>query len=292
MASTELLAADEGAGRRESRARGADGGESRRPHRGRWRGRLRRLLLPTATVVVVLALVDVGIRLGVITSQLPLVTDVIATMWRMVTSASIWIATWQTLWACFAGLLLAFVTAVPLGVLLASRPLVWRAVRVPVEFLRPIPSAAILPLFILMFGTSQTGTVALVFYGSFWVLLMQTLYGVLDVEPTAVDTGRAYGLSPLQRFWRIVVPSTLPYIATGLRLSVAFALLGAVMKELVVGGSVGLGYQLALAQQGSNMTLMFAITAFIGLIGMALNALVTIAEARVLRWHTAHRPKE
>ena len=86
-------------------------------------------------------------------------------------------------------------------------------------------------------------------FAATWPLLMQTLYGVQDVDPVATDTARSFGFSRAQRLLRVTLPSAVPYIATGVRISAAVALILAVTAELVI-GSPGLGREINIARQG------------------------------------------
>ena len=99
---------------------------------------------------------------------------------------------------------------------------------------------------------------------------MQTLYGVQDVDPVATDTARSFGFSRAQRLLRVTLPSAVPYIATGLRIASAVALILAVTAELVI-GAPGLGREINLARQGGNVELMYALIIATGLLGLALN---------------------
>jgi ABC-type nitrate/sulfonate/bicarbonate transport system permease component len=166
-----------------------------------------------------------------------------------------------------------------------------RALRAVIEFLRPIPSVALIPLAVLVWGTGLESKVFLAAFASTWPLLMQTLYGVQDVDPIATDTARSFGFSRSQRLLRVTLPSAVPYIATGVRISAAVALILAVTAELVI-GAPGLGREINLARQGGAVDLLYALIAVTGLLGWGLNAGLTRVERRVLHWHPSHRPGE
>jgi ABC-type nitrate/sulfonate/bicarbonate transport system permease component len=166
--------------------------------------------------------------------------------------------------------------------------MLYRAMRVPIEFLRPIPSVALIPLAVLVYGTGLQSKVFLAAFASFWPILIQTLYGMQDVDPVAIDTGRAFGLGRLERMWRIKLPSAVPYIATGIRLSSAVALILAVTAELVI-GSAGLGREINVARSGGAIDALYALIIATGLLGWFLNIAATQGERRVLHWHPSHR---
>jgi len=160
--------------------------------------------------------------------------------------------------------------------------------RLPIEFLRPIPSVALIPLAVLMFGTRFPNKLFLVTFACIWPLLFQAIYGVQDVDPVAMDTARAFGFGRLQRLALVVLPSATPYIATGLRLASSVALILAVTSELVV-GVPGLGSAINIAASGGDFPLMYALIAVAGLLGVSLNAIFAQVEGRALRWHPSQR---
>ena len=194
----------------------------------------------------------------------------------------------DTLQGWALGLGIACLVAIPSGILIGSSPLLYRALRVPIEFLRPIPSVALIPLAVLVYGSGLQSKVFLAAFAATWPLLMQTLYGVQDVDPVATDTARSFGFSRGSRLLRVTLPSAVPYIATGIRISAAVALILVVTAELVI-GAPGLGREINLARQGSNVELMYALILATGLLGLLVNQLFTWAERRVLRWHPSQR---
>jgi ABC-type nitrate/sulfonate/bicarbonate transport system permease component len=154
--------------------------------------------------------------------------------------------------------------------------------------LRPIPSVALIPLAVLVYGTSLQSTLLLVVYASFWQILVQVLYGVGDVDPVASDTARSLRLSRGARVRYLVWPTALPYVITGLRLGAAVALILAVTGELVIGGG-GLGSLIARAQSGGAVTQLYALILMTGLLGVLINVGMRTLERRTLGWHISVR---
>jgi len=194
----------------------------------------------------------------------------------------------QTLEGWALGLGLAALAAVPLGILIGSSRLLYRALRVLIEFMRPIPSVALIPLAVLVYGTGLKTKLFLVVFASFWPLLFQAIYGVQDVDPIAQDTARAFGFGRSERLVRITLPSAAPYIATGLRLSSSVALILAVTAELVV-GAPGIGKTINAAREGGDYALTYALIVVGGGLGLSLNALFLALESRLLVWHPSQR---
>jgi len=180
------------------------------------------------------------------------------------------------------------VAAVALGLLIGSSHFLRRATRSTIEFLRPIPSVALIPLAVLLFGMKIESSLLLVVYASFWQVLLQVLYGVADVDPVAENTARSYGLGRMARIRYVVWPTVLPYLMTGIRLASAVALILAITAELII-GSPGLGQQIALTQSGGAVPQMYALIVATGLIGVLINVGVRFVEKRVLAWHSSVR---
>jgi ABC-type nitrate/sulfonate/bicarbonate transport system permease component len=247
-------------------------------------------LLPWASVAGVLALFEVLPRIGVLPrDHFPPISETLATLVEQFGEGSFWEAVYNTLQGWALGLGIAAALAIPIGIVIGSSRLLYRAMRVVIEFLRPIPSVALIPLAILIYGTGLKSKVFLAAFASFWQLLVATLYGVQDVDPVATDTARSFGFSRIQRLFRVTLPSAIPYIATGVRIASAVSLILTVTAELVI-GSAGLGRSINVARSGGNEELMYALIISTGILGLLLNTILVRAERRLLHWHPSHRP--
>jgi ABC-type nitrate/sulfonate/bicarbonate transport system permease component len=245
--------------------------------------------MPLLGVAVVLALFEALTRLGAISSRyFPPPTETFAALADEALTSEFWSAVGHTLEGWAAGLALAAAVAIPVGIVAGSSALLYRSLRAVIEFLRPIPSVALIPLAVLIWGSGLESKVFLAAFASTWPLLMQTLYGVQDVDPIATDTARSFGFSRPKRLLYVTLPSAVPYIATGIRISAAVALILAVTAELVI-GSPGLGREINIARQGGAVDIMYALIVVTGLLGWAVNVLFSRAERRVLHWHPSQR---
>jgi ABC-type nitrate/sulfonate/bicarbonate transport system permease component len=180
------------------------------------------------------------------------------------------------------------VLAVVLGFIIGSSMFLRKFTNSTVEFLRPIPSVALIPLAVLLFGVKIESTLMLVVYASFWQVFIQVLYGVADVDNVAMQTAKSYGLSSMARVRHVVFPTALPYLMTGIRLAASVALILAITAELVI-GSPGLGREIALAQSGGAISGMYALVLATGLIGVVINLLMRFIERKTLSWHSSIR---
>jgi ABC-type nitrate/sulfonate/bicarbonate transport system permease component len=226
---------------------------------------------------------------GLISEQdLPSMTTTFQELWRMMHTQAFWTAFGQTVRGWALGLAIATALAVPIGILLGSSEFAGRAFRVPIEFLRPIPSAALIPLLFLTLGTTLKSEIFLAAFGAFWPLLVQTIYGVRDVDPVALDTARSFGIGRFERLYRIKLPSAVPYIATGLRISSAVALILAFTAELFM-GIPGLGQIMNVAESFGLTVQVYALALATGFLGLAIYILFAALERWALRWHPSQR---
>ena len=207
---------------------------------------------------------------------------------REVTDFQFWLAVGDTLLSWSLGLAIATVLGVGLGFGIGSVPFLRAATASTVEFLRPIPSVALIPLATLLFGSDLRSSLLLVVYASVWQVLIQVLYGVQDVDPVADETARTYGLRAWARFRYVLWPTALPYLMTGVRLAASVALVLAVTAELII-GAPGLGHRISVAQESNAVPDMYALVVVTGLLGVAINLGARAVERRVLAWHPSIR---
>jgi ABC-type nitrate/sulfonate/bicarbonate transport system permease component len=247
------------------------------------------IAVPVVSIAAALVFWELISRGGVIAQRdLPSMSSSFDELWSLIKTGSFWLAFGQTLRGWAIGLGLATVLAVPLGIVLGSSEFAAHAFRVPIEFLRPIPSAALIPLLFLTLGTDLNSEIFLATFGAFWPLLVQTMYGVHDVDPIAFDTARSFGVPRHERLYRITLPSALPYIFTGIRISSTVALILAFTAELFM-GTPGLGHLLNYAQAYGLTTQTYAIALATGFLGVAIHYALVALERRVLRWHPSQR---
>jgi ABC-type nitrate/sulfonate/bicarbonate transport system permease component len=264
------------------------GGGSAAPLRYRT-GRATDILVPVVSIAVTLAAWELISRTGTISqNDLPAMSTSFSELWSQIQTAEFWKNFGYTVRGWGLGLLIATVLAVPLGIALGASDFAARAFRVPIEFLRPIPSAVLIPLLFLTLGANLKSEIFLATFGAFWPLLVQTMYGVRDVDPLAIDTARSFGVGPLERLVRIILPSSLPYIATGLRISSTVSLILAFTAELFM-GTPGLGQAMNYAQSYGLNDQLYALALATGFLGLAIHFLMTAAERRALRWHASQR---
>jgi len=241
------------------------------------------------SIASALAFWELVSRTGAISQKdLPAMSTTFRELWSLVQTSHFWFAFGDTVRGWALGLGLATALAVPIGIVLGSSDFAASAFRIPIEFLRPIPSAALIPLLFLTLGTTLKSEIFLATFGAFWPLLIQTMYGVRDVDPVALETARSFGVGRLERLYRITLPSSVPYVATGLRISSTVSLILAFTAELFM-GTKGLGQEVNIAQAYGLEVQLYALALATGFLGVAIHLFFTTLERRALHWHASQR---
>ncbi|WP_180686512.1 ABC transporter permease [Streptomyces gossypiisoli] len=245
--------------------------------------------LGAAGLAAFLALGEAVPRLGLVDdAYFPPTSRIADALGAELAQGAFWTALGDTLTGWTLGLAIAVSAGILAGVVISIVPYLREATASTIEFLRPIPSVALIPLAVLLYGTELRSVLLLVVYAAFWQVLIQVLYGVQDVDPVADETARSYGLGPWARVRHVLWPSALPYVMTGVRLAAAVALILAVTAELVI-GAPGLGARIAVAQTSQAVPEMYALIVVTGLLGLLINVGARTVERRALAWHQSVR---
>ena len=246
-------------------------------------------LLGAAGVAGFLAIWQLVPTIGLVDARyLPPVSAVLGELVVRLGEPEFWQALGDTMTTWIIGLVLATVAAVVLGAVIGLSGVLRRGTRTTIEFLRPIPSVALIPLAILLFGLQREAALVIVVWATFWQIFIQVLYGVADVDSVARDTARSFGLGTMARLRYVVLPTALPFLSTGLRLGGTVALILAITSEMVI-GNPGLGRLLELSRSGGDVVGLYALVVVAGLLGLIINVILRAVERRVLSWHHAVR---
>ena len=251
--------------------------------------RTAKLLWPLGGVAVTLATFELASRTDVLPRhRFPPVSEIFGALADEVGTTDLWGAVGDTLDIWARAMLVASVIGIPLGLAMGMSRTAAKLLRLVVDFLRPIPSVALIPILILLYGTRPTLAIALAAFGATFPLLFQAMYGVADVDPVADDTVRSFGLDRWARLRRLVLPTCAPYLATGLRISASIALILVVTGQYIA-AVPGVGQEVFVAQNGGAYDRMYAYVVVAGLLGLAVNLGFHAVERRVLHWHPSQR---
>lgn len=173
------------------------------------------------------------------------------------------------------GYLIGATLGITLGVLMASTPVVNDMLGVSVEFLRPIPAIALIPLGLFLFGIGEKLPVSLIAYSTFFPFLLNTMTGVRQVPRVLLQGARTLGATRWMLWQDVLIPGALPSIFVGARVAMGLAWMTVVAAELV-GGSSGLGFMIMQAATYTNTSRIFA--------GMVVIAILSLATIRLIQW--------
>jgi ABC-type nitrate/sulfonate/bicarbonate transport system permease component len=251
--------------------------------------RLAEVVLGTVGVVISICLLEIATKSGLFAARdVPPSFDIIRTFFEQMRTAHFWHVIGETMYQFTVGLLISIVIGIPLGIAIGASDYLWHALRPTIEFLRPVPPVAFLALLLLLYGPTAESAIILVVLGSVWVLLIQAIYGMRDRDKVMLETARSLRLNRWTCLRSVTVPSVLPYLATGMRLGVAYALIACISAEILV-SSPGLGAEAWLDFENGAITLAYSYILAAGLIGVGLHLIFSSGETRYLRWHPSQR---
>lgn len=245
----------------------------------RWAGLVRAFAFPLA----LLALLEGWARTaGRASDALAPPTQALRAFGVLVAEGGLFGPTAFTLGSAALGLALAALAAVPLGTLLGLSRRAGAAAFLSVEALRPVPSVALIPLAMLVFGFGVRMEVGVIAFATFWPMLVLAQAAARQVEPQLLEVSAALQLTPAARFAKVVLPAMVPRLFVALRLGVAIALVVAVTVEIAA-NPYGMGYAMMIAQQSLDPATMLAWLAWIGCVGWLVNAGAMALQRQVAR---------
>lgn len=179
---------------------------------------------------------------------------------------------------------LAVALGTALGVLMGRSRQVFDFADPILQFLRSLPGPALVPIFIILFGTEAEMRIILIAFGTIWPVLLNTIDGVRAVDPVQIDTARSFRLPTSALIARTILPAALPKIMAGAKISLSLAIILMVVSEFVASTN-GIGYEILNAQMTLLLTDLWCGILLLALLGFFLNALFGLLEKRLLYWH-------
>jgi ABC-type nitrate/sulfonate/bicarbonate transport system permease component len=238
-----------------------------------------------AVIALLLALWELASDLKWVSPlSLPSVSSVARTWFGLMLSGELPRELAASLWRMFAGYAIGSLLGVLFGLLMGAYRPIYFLLEPVTEVLRPIPSPAYVPIAILFLGIDDEMKIFMIAFSTFFPVLLNTFGGVRSVDPIQMQTAETLGVSKGKILWQIVLPSAAPSIFTGLRVSLAVALIVMVIAEMVA-ASNGIGYFILASERGFKVREMFAGVVTLAIVGYALNRLFLVIENRVLAWH-------
>ena len=210
----------------------------------------------------------------------------LAELYRQVAQGQIWAPLEATAYRMFCGWALASLAGVLLGAAIGFSRAARDYLEPLLDFMRPLPASAMVPVAILFFGFSNAMTIAVIAFGAVWPVLLGSLHGFVSIEPQLADVAAVLKLPRAQAFAKIAVPNALPDVLAGARVGLAISLILAVVTEMQA-SQTGLGQNILLAQRSFRSPELYAGVVTLGIMGFAINHAIVLLERRLLRWRGA-----
>ncbi|MGO1628904.1 MULTISPECIES: ABC transporter permease [unclassified Microbacterium] len=258
-----------------------------RQYRRARRLKTRDLGLAIATPILLLTLWEIAAQTGLIDSRLYSPPSAIGIRgWEMVASGDLWIHVGATIARLAVGFIAGSAAGIVVGLLMG----LWRPVRAALEptftALYALPKIAILPLLLLIFGLTETPKILSVAISVFFVVQINTLSGIMQIDARILEAARAYKAKGMNLFRHVLLPGALPAIMTGLRVSAGMAVIVITAVEFVASNE-GLGYLIWNSWQLFQPATMFVGLITVALIGASVTGLIILLERALVPWRRA-----
>lgn len=199
-------------------------------------------------------------------------------------SGEIFIDLYETLYRMLAGYFLAGIFGIGAGLLLGSFPFARKMFDSTIDFFRSIPVTALYPVFVLCFGIGSQSKIAMIFWASFFIVCINTTYGVMQTNPIRRKMAELYGANWVQVFFKVTLYDSLPHAMVGLRVAVSNALIVSILTEMFMGSQHGIGAKITEAYNLYQIDAMFALILITGLLGYLLNIIFVKIEKKLVGW--------
>jgi NitT/TauT family transport system permease protein/sulfonate transport system permease protein len=237
-------------------------------------------------VAALLAAWELSARTGlVVSANWPPVSAVFAALGTEMVRGDLAVAVGATVWRMSVGYVCGVTAGVIAGIVMGTNPILRRTLEPLLEFLRPIPAPAIIPPLILFLGVDDAMKIAIIAMTAFFPVAINTLQGVVSIEPTYLAVARTFRRPLWARMRSVEFPAILPFIFAGMRISLALALVVTIVSEMIAGAS-GLGYYLVIMQYAVRAAEMYAAIFVIAILGYLLNAIFIFTERKTIFWYS------
>lgn len=223
--------------------------------------------------------------IGIVSKTLlPEVFETFEKIYELIGTGQIFSNLGPTIARTLVGFMIAVIIGVPAGVYLGARPKIYKMFEVVIEFFRSLPGTAMFPLFLLAFGIGDGSKIAISWFISFWVILVNSAYGSLYGSKIRLRVGESLKINNWQMFSRIIFMDALPQIFIGLRIGLSLSLIAVVVSEMFIGSNTGLGQKIYDSYLTYEISYLYAWLIITGFTGYVLNKIFTRLEKRIVHW--------
>lgn len=189
-----------------------------------------------------------------------------------------------TIYRVIVGFFLGFLAGVPVGILMGFSKKIYASIELVIDFFRSLPAMALFPLFLLIFGLGDKAKISIAFWATFLFMIINTIYGVKSCKETRIMVAKTMRASKFQILKKVILPSALPGIFAGIRVSISMALIVVVVSEMFMGTIHGLGQRIYNASLMYRIPEMYVAILITGILGYILNKVTMLIEGRFIHW--------
>jgi NitT/TauT family transport system permease protein len=247
------------------------------------------LILAPVLLVVILVTWEWGVPyFDVPNYVLPTPSAIGVALWRgldagFMARGGYWLHTWVTVWEVLLGFFIGSGVGLLLGTVISQFRIIEATLRIYLVAIQSLPKIALAPIIVLWFGFGLTSKVVIICLLTFFPLLINSMAGFKAVDPERLELMRALGANPWQIFWKVRLPSAMPYIFAGLDMAAVFAVVGAVVGEFV-GAQRGLGTLILSMNAQMDIAGTFSVFIILAIVGIVIHKALRAVERRVLFW--------
>ncbi len=202
---------------------------------------------------------------------------------KLVESGALWKHIVVSFQRVIKGYLIGAAAGLIVGTIAALVPVINDLIEIPIGLLRPVPAIALIPFFILWMGIGEASKVAVIVFGTFWPVLLNTMQGIKGASPKLLEVGRILEKDRWTILTRIILPAALPSIFTGLRLGVSNAWTCVVAAEMIA-ASAGVGFLIMYSREMAQPASLFVGIVVIGVLGLVLDQLLRAINRKLIYW--------
>lgn len=218
-------------------------------------------------------------------------TEIASALWNLMTTGEIPAAVGLSLMRMFIGYGIAAACGIFCGILMGYYRPLYNLLEPTIESLRPIPSPAYIPIVLIFLGVGNQMMIFMIAFGSVWAILLNTYSGVVSLDPVQAGTAKTFGHRDTDIIRKVTLPAAAPQIMTGMRISLAVALIIMVLSEMLAGNN-GIGYAILNYQRTYRIAEMYAAIVILGALGYFLNWSFLKVERRLIGWHYGATARE
>lgn len=246
---------------------------------------LKKIFVNSAAIIAFLIIWEIVARLEMVSTPafFPTVTKIAGALAGEAASGELWENILISLRRAFTGFICGLSIAIPLGLAIGWFKTFGTFINPLLQVFRNMPVLALLPVFVMFFGIGEVSKVVVILWGVLWYTLLNTIAGVRSVDPQLIKAARSMGTGSLRLFATVVLPASLPFIFTGIRLSATVSILILIAAEMM-GANSGLGYALFFYQVNFLIPQMYSYIIVMAVLGTTLNFVLEAVERRSFRW--------